>query len=147
MAKYCQVFGMRVLICDPHQSAPEFQLVDLATIAKESDVISLHVHVADDTRHMISAEFISKTTKQPYLINTARGELVDEKAVIEGITSGKLAGYGADGIEDEFGNRDSSPIIQAARKGLNVIIAPHTGGMTWEGQQRAFMWAAKKFHG
>lgn len=146
MAKYCQAFGMRVLVCDPLKPVYGFEQVDLDAIARDSDVISLHVHASEATRHMINADFISKTKKQPYLVNTARGELVEETAVIDGIKSGKLAGYGADGIEDEFGNRAKSPIIQAAQAGLNVIIAPHTGGMTWEGQQRAFLWAAKKFN-
>lgn len=146
MAKYCQAFGMRVLICDPFKEIPAgFEKADMNMISKESDVVSLHVHVADDTRHMINDDFVNKTVKKPYIINTARGELVDEKAVIKGIKTGKIAGYGADGIEDEFGSRAKSPIILAAKAGLNIIIAPHTGGMTWEGQQRAFMWAAKKF--
>lgn len=145
MAKYGQAFGMRVLICDPYKPVYGFEQVDLDRIAKDCDVVSLHVHVSDETRHMINADFIEKTTKNPYIINTSRGELVDEKAVIEGVRSGKLAGYGADGIEDEFGNRDKSPMIMAAREGLNVILAPHTGGMTWEGQLRAYGWAIRKF--
>ncbi|PJE76905.1 hypothetical protein COV05_01770 [Candidatus Uhrbacteria bacterium CG10_big_fil_rev_8_21_14_0_10_48_16] len=146
MAKYCHAFGMRVLVTDPYNPVYGFDRVSLEELAQESDVISLHVHVTDETRHMINASFISATQKSPYLINTSRGEIVDEQAVLEGLQSGKLRGYGTDVIEDEFGNRAESPIIQAAHSDLNVLITPHTGGMTWEGQQRAYTWAVEKFN-
>lgn len=145
MAKYCQAFGMKVLICDPYKKTADFEQVSLEEIAKQADVISLHVHVTDETKQMINRKLVGKLERKPFIINTSRGELVDEIAVIEGLKSGKIAGYGADGIADEFGNRENSPIIKAAREGLNIILAPHTGGMTWEGQLRAYGWAIRKF--
>lgn len=146
MARYAKTFGMRVLVVDPYVEVPtEYEKVSLEKVAAEADVISLHVHVNNETKHMVNEEFISKTKKQPYLINTARGELVDEKAVIDGVKSGTLSGYGADGIEDEFGSRDKSPMIQAAQELNNILIVPHTGGMTWEGQRRAWIYAIDKF--
>lgn len=145
MAKYCEAFGMKVLINDPYVPAFGYDKVSLDELAEKADIISLHVHVTDETRHLINESVISKFKRKPFLINTSRGEIVDELAVIKGIKNGKIRGYGADVIEDEFGNRDKSPMIKAAREGLNIILTPHVGGMTWEGQQRAFMWTAKKF--
>ncbi len=146
MTKYCEAFGMKVLVHDPYNPVYGFDKVSLEDIAKNADVISLHVHVTDETRHMINKEVISKCKKSPYLVNTSRGEIIDEQAVVDGLTSGVLSGYGADVIEDEYGDREKSPIIQAARDGLNVIITPHTGGMVWEGQLRAYGWAIRKFN-
>lgn len=144
MVKYCAAFGMKILVYDPANPVYGHDKVSLEELTENSDVISLHVHVTDETRHMINKDVIGRMKKKPYIINTSRGEIVDEEAIIEGLKSGALAGYGTDVIEDEFGNREASPIIKAAREGLNIIITPHTGGMTWEGQNRAYGHAIRK---
>jgi D-3-phosphoglycerate dehydrogenase / 2-oxoglutarate reductase len=145
MAKYCQAFGMNVIVADPYNPVYGFDKVSLKTLVQESSVISLHVHVTDETRHMINANLLSKAKKKPYLINTARGEIVDEQAVIDALRSGSISGYGTDVIEDEYGDRVASPIIKAAQEGLPVLITPHIGGMAWEGQLRAYGWAIRKY--
>lgn len=147
MAKYCAAFGMKVFVSDPHNPVYGYNKVSLDELAAQSDIISLHVHISDETRHMVNKDLISKMKRKPFIINTSRGEIVDEQAIIEGLKSGAVAGYGTDVIEDEFGNRKASPIIKAARDGLNVIITPHIGGMTWEGQNLAYGYAIKKFKG
>ena len=58
-------------------------------------------------------------------------------------TSGIIADA-TDVIEDEYGNRNNSPILNGIKKGLNIIVTPHVGGMTWEGQQRAYEWSINK---
>ena len=109
-----------------------------------SDVISLHVHASDETRNMISQSFLQKMKPGSFLINTSRGELVDEDAVLTSLQDDHLKGYAADVISDEYGNRTKSPILFGLRNGLNIIVTPHVGGMTWEGQQKAYEWAVKK---
>jgi len=110
----------------------------------DCDVISLHVHVNDTTIGMVNKELINKSKKGFYLINTSRGEIVKEPDVVDGLKSGKVLGYGTDVLEDEFGDINDSPILHAARDGHNVIITPHIGGMTFEGQEKAYTWAINK---
>ena len=80
------------------------------------------------------------------MINTARGELVDEEAIIESIKVGHLKGYGTDVIKDEFGDIQNSKLVEfSINPNNNVVITPHIGGMTIEGQTKAYLWAANKF--
>ena len=141
METYCHAFGMTVKIHDPYEGYDDLDLV-----LRESDVISLHVHVTGKTVGMINGKTISKMKKKPYLINTSRGEVVYEKKVIEAIEEGKLSGYATDVITDEFGNIHNSKLVEFSMNPTNnVIITPHVGGMTWEGQTKAYKWAINKF--
>ena len=143
METYCHAFGMTVKIHDPYEGYDDLDLV-----LRESDVISLHVHVTGKTVGMINGKTISKMEKKPYLINTSRGEIVYEKKVIEAIEEGKLSGYATDVITDEFGNIHNSKLVEFSMNPTNnVIITPHVGGMTWEGQTKAYKWAINKFKG
>ena len=143
METYCHAFGMTVKIHDPYEGYDDLDLV-----LRESDVISLHVHVTDKTVGMINENTIKRMKKKPYLINTSRGEIVYEKKVIEAIEEGKLSGYATDVITDEFGNIHNSKLVEFSMNPTNnVIITPHVGGMTWEGQTKAYKWAINKFKG
>ena len=145
-AKYCEAFGMNVVVYDPHKDVILHTQVDsLQKLAEVSDVIALHVHVSYETKYMINKDVIKHMKKKPYIINTSRGEIVHEKDLIDGLKNGKIAGYGTDVIEDEFGSISESPIIKGVKDGLNIIATPHTGGMTWEGQLLAYGHAIKKF--
>ena len=93
---------------------------------------------------MINEKLLAKSKKSPYIINTSRGEIVDEKAIINALESNLIAGYGTDVVEDEFGTLSNSPIIRGMKDGLNIIVTPHTGGMTIEGQTKAYTWAINK---
>jgi D-3-phosphoglycerate dehydrogenase len=143
METYCHAFGMTVKIHDPYEGYDDLDLV-----LRESDVISLHVHVTDKTVGMINGNTIKRMKKKPHLINTSRGEIVNEKKVIEAIENGKLSGYATDVITDEFGNIHNSKLVEFSMNPTNnVIITPHVGGMTWEGQTKAYKWAINKFSG
>ena len=93
---------------------------------------------------MVDEEFLSCMKEGSYLINTSRGELVDEDAIIKSIKAGHLKGYGTDVIKDEFGDIQNSKLVEFS-KNNNVIITPHIGGMTIEGQTKAYHWAIDKF--
>lgn len=144
MAKFCKALCKEVIICDPYVQAEEYRNVTLEELAENSDVLSLHVHVKEDTKYMISSDLLAKMNKCPYIINTSRGEIVNEVDIVEALKRGTIAGYGADVIEDEFGDIKNSPIVRAMNQGYNIIVTPHTGGMTQEGQQLAFTWAINK---
>jgi len=94
---------------------------------------------------MVDESFLARMKKGSYLVNTSRGELVDESAIIDSIDMGHLSGYATDVIRDEFGDRGSSKLVEYSRDNSNVLITPHVGGMTWEGQAKAYTWAVNKF--
>ena len=138
METYCNAFGMNVKIHDPYKGFDNLDNV------LKSDIISLHVHANDETRHMIDKKILTLIPKKSYVINTSRGEIVDEDDIIWSLRKGHLKGYATDVITDEYGDRHNSPILQGIKEGLNIIVTPHIGGMTWEGQQKAYKWSVSK---
>lgn len=141
MKTYCDVFQAETFIYDPYVNINQISLEDMFQIC---DVISLHVHVTPETKYMISKKLLDLINKPLYIINTSRGEIVNEKDIVLAFESGKLAGYGADVVEDEFNSLQNSPIIKAMNEGKNIIVTPHIGGMTIEGQTKAYKWAINK---
>ena len=138
MNKYCWLFGMRVKVHDPYKGFDNLDDV------LQSDIISLHVHANDESRHMINKKVLGKMKNNSYIVNTSRGEIVNEKDIVQSLRDGHLKGYATDVIEDEYGNRENSPILEGIKENLNIIVTPHVGGMTWEGQQKAYKWAIDK---
>jgi|TARA_B100001094_G_scaffold96292_1_gene92221 phosphoglycerate dehydrogenase-like enzyme len=145
----CDLFsgwGVKLLATDPYERITTARGVPLDELLEKSDVVFLHTHVTDETRGMVDEEFISYMKEGSYLINTARGELVDEEAIIESIKGGHLKGYGTDVIKDEFGDIQNSKLVEfSMNPNNNVVITPHIGGMTIEGQTKAYTWAVRKF--
>ena len=146
MCKLFDGWGVKLLATDPYERIITARGVPLDELLEKSDVVFLHTHVTDDTCGMVDEEFLSYMKEGSYLINTARGELVDEKAIIESIECGHLKGYGTDVIKDEFGDIQNSKLVEfSMNPNNNVVITPHIGGMTIEGQTKAYHWAIGKF--
>ena len=148
MSHFGHSFGMNVYVYDPYVSMinEKYKKVELEELCEKSDVISLHVHVTEETRHMVDEHFIKKMKDNSYLVNTSRGEIVKEQSIIKYLKSGKLSGYGTDVIENEFDDIHQSELIKLSQEDkYNIIITPHIGGMSIEGQTKAFLWAVKKF--
>ena len=141
MKKYCDAFDAKTYIYDPYIDIKQTSLNDMFT---ECDVISLHVHVTDETKYMINKKLLGLSKKGLYIINTSRGEIVNENDIVEALKNKKLLGYGTDVVEHEFSNLKDSPIIKAMNKGENIIVTPHIGGMTIEGQTKAYKWSINK---
>ena len=139
MTKYCWAFGMTVRVYDPYEGYN-----NLDSLLENSDIISLHVHANDETRHMIDKKVLGKMKNNSYIVNTSRGEIVNENDIVQSLRDGNLKGYATDVIEDEYGNRENSPILNGVKEGLNILVTPHVGGMTWEGQQKAYEWSIDK---
>ena len=144
MAKFAKAFGMKVIYFDPHIKNNKFIKVSLRDLVKKSDVISLHAHVSEETKYMINKKILRLAKKKPIIINTSRGELVKEKDIIWGLNKKIISGYGTDVIEREFTDIKKSPIIKNLNR-YNIIVTPHIGGMTYQGQLRAFNFAVDKF--
>jgi D-3-phosphoglycerate dehydrogenase len=142
MDNYCKAFGAKTYIYDPKLDIEQTNLQDMFA---ECDVISLHVHVSNETRYMIDYELLKLSNKDLYLINTSRGEIVKEFDIVRALDENLLTGYGTDVLENEFDDIKNSPIIKAMNSGLNIIVTPHVGGMTIEGQTLAYKYAINKF--
>ena len=110
-------------------SAIEVKFCDLDTLLAESDIVTLHVPLTDETRHMINKDTLSKMKKGSYLINTARGPIVDERDLVESLRDGHLAGAALDVFDNE-------PNIGPELIGLpNVITTPHIASATHEARE------------
>ena len=141
MFNYCKAFGANVYVYDPYVSHTFSNLEEIFT---KCDVISLHVHVTDETKYMINKDLFGYIKKDCYIINTSRGEIVNENDIVEGLKSKTITGYGTDVVENEFDDLTKSPIIKAMNDGENIIVTPHIGGMTIEGQTKAYEWSINK---
>jgi D-3-phosphoglycerate dehydrogenase / 2-oxoglutarate reductase len=135
VARRARGFEMRVLAHDPYMSPEraaewEVELVPLKDLLEKSDFVSLHTGLSEATRGMINAETLAQMKRGARLVNTARGELVNEAALAEALRSGHLAGAGLDVFETEPPPKDS-PLMAMA----NVIATPHVAGSTTEAQE------------
>ncbi len=123
-AKMVSPFGVKVIAYDPYLTeAPKgVQLKDFDAVLRESDFISIHCPLNDSTRHLIGEKEFKKMEKKPLLINTSRGPIIDEKALIQALQEGLVAGAGLDVMEKE--PPDSiNPMLTME----NVILSPHVG--------------------
>lgn len=133
-------FGMKVLYNDPKPN-PDFEkkyaahYADLPTLLKQSDFVSLHVPLLPTTRHLISKSQLALMKPTAFLINTSRGPIVDEKALLQALKNKKIAGAGIDVFECEPSiDCDISDHLEL-KKFDNVILTPHTASATVETRQ------------
>ena len=124
--------GLNVIAFDPYadQEVADklgVRLVDLDTVARESDYISLHSPLLDSTRHIINADFLAKMKSSAYIVNAARGPLIDEDALLTAVRSGQIAGAGLDVLAIEPID-PNSPLLKEDR----ILITPHAA---WYSEQ------------
>jgi len=135
VATRCQAFGMEVLAFDPYLSdevAHELKVkpVNLPELFAQSDFIALHAALTPDTEKIINAKAIAQMKDGVRILNTARGGLIDEAALIEGLKSGKVAGAALDVFTKEPLS-PQSPLLEME----NVIVTPHLAASTVEAQR------------
>ena len=127
VARRAHGFGMRVLHHDPY--APDDDLstsVDLPTLLAESDVVSLHVPLTEETRHLISARELAAMKPTATLVSTSRGGVVDEEALLHAVREGRLHSAGLDVFEREPMGPELSPLVAEP----HVVTLPHIGSAT-----------------
>lgn len=134
-AKIAQAFGMKVLANDSHAqeslNTDTFRYVDLDTLLKNSDVVSLHCPLFDSTRGIINRSSIAKMKDGAMLVNTSRGPLVVEQDLADALNAGKLAGAAVDVVSTEPASNDN-PLFSAK----NCIVTPHIAWAPKESRQR-----------
>lgn len=142
MALRSRGFGMKVVYVHPRrneklENALSATRVDLEELLRISDFVSLHVPLTSQTRHLIGARELALMKPTAYLINTSRGPVVNEKALVQALQSGQIAGAGLDVYENE-------PEVEPALLEMdNVVLAPHLGSATIETRNRMAILAAE----
>ncbi len=137
VAEYGRAFRMRILACDVREveAAPYVEMVDFDSLLAKSDIISIHIHLTKENTHLINKSVFDKMKPGAVLINTSRGAIIDEAALVEALESGRLLGAGLDVIDGEWNeNLSSHLLIQYANSHGNLVITPHIGGVTDESQ-------------
>jgi len=144
VAKIAKAMGMKILVTKRTPPSPELlesleaEFLTLDELLRRSDIVSIHVPLSEETRHMIGFNEISRMKDGAFLINTSRGEIVDEKALLEALKSGKLGGAALDVYTTE--PPENSELINQP----NVVCTPHIGAQTSEAQREASVILAEK---
>ena len=138
VAHRARAFGLQVVYHNRHRLPHSIESMfgaryepDLEALIAQSDVISLHCPAGSSTHHLINAARLREMKRSAFLVNTARGDLIDEEALIEALSSGEIAGAGLDVFANE-------PQVDPRLLALpNVITLPHLGSATIEGREHA----------
>lgn len=125
MAKKCQAFGLKLIAYDPYVTADVMEKdgvrkVELDELLEQSDYVSVHAPLNESTFHILSDDQFELMKDTAYVINTARGSLIDEQALCQAVKAGKIAGAGLDVVEKEPLD-STSPLLELA----NIVITPH----------------------
>ncbi|MGA1194871.1 MAG: phosphoglycerate dehydrogenase [Candidatus Latescibacterota bacterium] len=136
VARRARAFGMRILGADPFLSDDLARQLHIKPVTydelfAQADYITLHTVLTDQTHHLISKEALDNCKKSVRIINCARGELIDEDALLEAIESGKVAGAALDVFQEEPPRKDH-PLVNRPE----VICTPHQGASTFEAQEK-----------
>lgn len=138
VAKLCQAFRMQISVYDPYvpgdviQSAGCRPVADVTTVLGDTDILTVHMPLADDTRHLIDEATFKALPRDAFVINCARGGIVDETALHAALSSGEIAGAGLDVFEQEPPPSRDHPLFTLD----NVILSPHSAGLTLECAKR-----------
>mgnify|MGYP001315018596 FL=1 len=142
-AERLQGFGVRVLAYDKYRighAPPHVQECDLATLQRESDIVSLHLPLTPETRHYVNASFLAGFARPIHLVNTSRGPVLHTAALLDALDSGRVLGAGLDVLEFEradLSGLDPGPeasVLERLLRHDRVILTPHIAGVTHEGR-------------
>lgn len=136
VARYGRAFSMQAQFFDPYVETGDdvAQKVDaLVDLVAWADVVTLHVPATESTRKMVNGDMLARFKKGSWLVNTARGELLDEQALLVELVTGRLAGAALDVLDGEFApgfDVATHPLVEYARHHDNLLLTPHVGGST-----------------
>jgi D-3-phosphoglycerate dehydrogenase len=147
VAHIADAMGMKVLVYDTATGLKRSRgatPVPLMTLLRRSDIVSVHVPLDQTTEGLLSRRRIHAMKKGAFLINTARGRLVDEAALLDALKTNHLAGAALDVIAKEFTeDPTSNPLVEYAIRHENLLITPHIGGATVESLHKSSVFIAK----
>ena len=139
MAKYGRALGMEVMACDPHVSNKSMkksgiQKTDMKNLFHKADVLTVHVSLEKDTENLVREKYFRMMKPSAYFINTSRGEIIDERALLDALKEKQIAGAGLDVMQNEVENKHlpGNKLIDYTKNNSNLIILPHLGGAAYE---------------
>lgn len=148
VARYGLAFNMQVLAYDPVSSRRMegvTAVVSMDELLRQSDILSIHVPLNASTIGLIGRRELDLLPDGALLVNTSRGDIVEEKALAAALESGRIAGAALDVLSNERNEAlTTSPLIQYARTHSNLILTPHIGGATYESMAATEIFMAKK---
>lgn len=147
MVGYARGLGMNVVGCDPDPLRPidGLEYLPYEAMAPRCDALSVHIHLTAANRGYLNAERLGLLKRGALLVNTSRGAIIDEPALIAALRSGRLAAAGLDVIDGEWdANLADHPLIRYAREHENLVITPHVGGVTHESQAMVYRYVAEQ---
>lgn len=148
VANYALAFKMKVEFFDPFVRDKNFTKISLENLLKTSDIITIHLPYIPETKKIISEKEFKFIKKGAYLINTSRGGVIDEKALIYALDKKILSGVGLDVICEENKIKDkkikNSPLLKYAKEHSNLLITSHIGGATVESMEKTEVFIAEK---
>jgi D-3-phosphoglycerate dehydrogenase len=141
VARYLKAFDAHILAADPNVRADFVEtgvmLVPLVKLLPATDLVTLHVNLCEATRGFFGQEQFETMKKGAWFVNTSRGELVDEGALLRALWSGRLAGAALDVLSEEHSEgMGGHPLVAYAREHDNLIITPHIAGCTVESMEK-----------
>lgn len=148
IGRYAKAFGMNILTYDPNINktlAEEIgaKVVELDELLRNSDVITFHAFASPETENMVSYDEFSKMKNTAFLINAARGSLVDEDALLDALKNKKIQGAAIDVLKEEPLTKENKMLAYAYQNG-NLIITPHLGGSTKEAVYNAAVYVVRR---
>lgn len=149
VARYLRAFEMRVLACDPNIDLATVEdgveLTSLRKVLRQSDVVSLHVNLCEKTKGFFGAMEFGAMKPGSWFINTSRGELIDEAALLHAMNAGRVRGAALDVLSQEDARgMENHPLVQYAQTHHNLLITPHIGGCTLESMEKTEVFLAEK---
>jgi D-3-phosphoglycerate dehydrogenase len=144
VARFCAAFGMRVMVCDPAFPVPRIAadghipVTDIAEALPQVDVLTLHCPLNEATHHLINREMLGLMKPTAWLINAARGPLVDEAALIQALSTGRLEAAGLD-VQLREPPDPANPLLRLN----NVVLSPHNAAAPIECYEKMSIRAAK----
>lgn len=152
VARFSRALGMEVIACDPYVSAAAIRRagakkVSMDEVFRKSDVVSLHVLLTEKNQTLVKCRHFKLMKPTAYFINTARGEITDERALLEALKKKWIAGAALDVLANEDprgGHVRRHPLVRYAKTHKNLLIVPHLGGATFESMARTEEFIASK---
>ena len=142
VASYGEAFGMKVYYYSPSSRNSAYERCQtLKELAESSDIVSIHAHHTPETERLINVEFFQAMRPGSFIVNTSRGELIDEIALLDALKSGHLGGAALDVLSGELeidfcDKLKDNPLVSYAKSHDNLIITPHYGGATVDARMK-----------
>jgi D-3-phosphoglycerate dehydrogenase len=148
VARFGQAFNMRVIAYDSHRRdwLPDVKRAhDMKTLLRQSQVLCVHVPLNEETTNLLGASELAQLPPGALLVNTARGQIIDETALLSALEQRHLAGAALDVLWDErVAGPNRSPLVQYACTHDNLLITPHIAGATYESMSATEIFMARK---